>query len=35
MKSLISTGPDLRMTACKQKFTMHVYKRDYEPDIIN
>ncbi len=27
-------GPDLRMIACKQTFTMHVYNRDYESDIL-
>ncbi len=33
MESLISTGPDLNMIACKQTFTMHVCNRDYESDI--
>ncbi len=28
LKSLIYTGPDLTMIACKQTFTMHVCKRD-------
>jgi len=34
MKSLISTSPDLRMIACEQTFTIHVYNRDYESDIL-
>ncbi len=28
-------GPDLRMIARKQTFTMHVYNRDYESDILS
>jgi hypothetical protein len=28
-------GPDLRMIACKQTFTIHVYNRDYESDILS